>query len=447
MFWRADLDIERRSQLIKGDDPVVRMDMLEVLEAAIGSIDPYRCVRDSLSFVDDELKVGDIAIDLHEVRRIIVVGTGKATVGMARAVIDVLGDRINDGYLNVLDEGQLGPIKLHKSTHPHPSEEGRRGAERILAMCEEAGENDLILCLISGGGSAMMPLPSEDVSLEDKRRTSELLMLAGATIEELNTVRKHISRIKGGNLARSCYPARVLTLILSDVVGDPQQSISSGPTAPDPTTFSDALLILEKYNLMERVPHNVTDHLRIAEEETPKPGSDIFHKVENLIIGNNRKALMAAKERAIELGYQAVILTSALEGEAREVGKVLASIGSEVYLHQSPVRPPAILLAGGETTVTVKGEGIGGRNSELVLGALPKLCKGVTILSFGTDGVDGNSDAGGAIGDMGSFRSDAYDFLERNDSASYFGRDDSLIVTGPTGTNVGDIVILAVRKE
>ncbi|HUV24968.1 MAG TPA: MOFRL family protein, partial [Methanomassiliicoccales archaeon] len=164
-------------------------------------------------------------------------------------------------------------------------------------------------------------------------------------------------------------------------------------------------------------------------------------------IGNNRKALMTAKERAIELGYQAVILTSALEGEAREVGKVLASIGSEVHLHQSPVRPPAILLAGGETTVTVKGEGIGGRNSELVLGALPKLCRGVTILSFGTDGVDGNSDAGGAIGDMGSFRSDAYDFLERNDSASYFGRDDSLIVTGPTGTNVGDIVILAVRKE
>lgn len=441
------MDIERRAQLIKGEDPIVRMDMLEVLEAAVRSIDSYRCVKDSLSFEDGLLSVGDIAFDLREVERIFVVGTGKASVGMTRAVFDVLGDKIHEGYLNVLEEGHIGPINLHKSTHPHPSEEGRQGAERILALCEEADQNDLVICLISGGGSAMMSLPPENMSVEDKRRVSELLMLAGANIEELNTVRKHLSLVKGGNLVRACNPAMVLSLILSDVVGDPLESICSGPTAPDPTTFSDALMVLEKYDLRGKVPRSVMDHLLRGEEETPKPGNPIFEKVENVIVGNNWRALMAAKGRAIELGYKAIILTSALEGEAREVGKVLGSIGSEVSLHHDPIGPPAILLAGGETTVTVKGGGRGGRNCELVLGALPKLSKGVTLLSFGTDGVDGNSNAGGAIGDAGSIRSDVNEFLESNDSASYFEREDSLIVTGPTGTNVGDVIILAVRKE
>jgi glycerate 2-kinase len=441
------LDIERRLQVIKGEDPIVRMDMLEILEAAVRSIDPYRCVKDSLSFEDGLLRVGDVKLDLGEVERILVVGTGKATVGMSRAVFDVLGDKIDEGYLNVLDDGNIGPINLHKATHPYPSEEGRQGAEKILALCEGAGENDLVIYLISGGGSAMMPLPPENVSVEDKSIASELLMLAGANIEELNTVRKHLSQVKGGNLVRACHPAMMLSLIISDVIGDPLESICSGPTASDPTTFSDALMILDKYGLREKVPQGVMDHLRRGEEETPKPGNAIFERVENVIVGNNRRALLAAKGRAIELGYKAIILTSALEGEAREVGKVLGSIGSEVYLRHDPIEPPAILLAGGETTVTVKGRGRGGRNCELVLGALPKLSKGVTLLSFGTDGVDGNSNAGGAIGDAASFRSDASEFLERNDSASYFEREDSLIVTGPTGTNVGDIVMMAVRRE
>jgi glycerate 2-kinase len=441
------LDIERRLQVIKGEDPIVRMDMLEILEAAVRSIDPYRCVKDSLSFEDGLLRVGDVKLDLGEVERILVVGTGKATVGMSRAVFDVLGDKIDEGYLNVLDDGNIGPINLHKATHPYPSEEGRQGAEKILALCEGAGENDLVIYLISGGGSAMMPLPPENVSVEDKSIASELLMLAGANIEELNTVRKHLSQVKGGNLVRACHPAMMLSLIISDVIGDPLESICSGPTASDPTTFSDALMILDKYGLREKIPQGVMDHLRRGEEETPKPGNAIFERVKNVMVGNNRRALLAAKGRAIELGYKAIILTSALEGEAREVGKVLGSIGSEVYLRHDPIEPPAILLAGGETTVTVKGRGRGGRNCELVLGALPKLSKGVTLVSFGTDGVDGNSNAGGAIGDAASFRSDASEFLERNDSASYFEREDSLIVTGPTGTNVGDIVMMAVRRE
>ena len=293
----------------------------------------------------------------------------------------------------------------------------------------------------------MMPLPPLGVSIDEKRRTSELLMLAGADIEELNTVRKHLSRIKGGRLAKACYPARVIGLIISDVVGDPLGRICSGPTAPDPTTFDDALTILDKHQVRERLPQSVIDHLEPGEEETPKPGDPVFDLVRNVLVASNRRALLAARARAHQLGYGTLILSSSLEGEAREVGTVLASVGREIAIHSHPLSPPAMVIAGGETTVTVKGDGRGGRNSELVLGSLSKLVEGVTILSFGTDGVDGNSRAGGAIADKDSLASDIATFLMRNDSASYFEREGGLIITGPTGTNVGDVVILAVRKE
>lgn len=441
------MKIRERSNLLEGKDPSVREDLLEVLEAALSSIDPYRCVREAISIHENMLLVDDNRIDLDLLDRVIVVGTGKASVGMARAVHDVLGDRITMGFLNVLEKGRIGNIELHRSTHPHPSETAREGAERILSICEGAGQDDLVICLISGGGSAMMPLPPDDVGLEDKKETSGLLMLAGADIQELNTVRKHLSRIKGGNLAKACHPARVLSLIISDVVGDPIESICSGPTAPDPTTFDQALGVLEKYELTEKVPGDVVEHLKRAELETPKPDDRVFEKVSNIIVANNRKALFSGQKKAESLGYNAVILTSSLEGEAREVGKVMASIGNEVVSNHDPVAPPAMLLAGGETTVTVRGKGRGGRNSELVLSALARLLDGVTIASFGTDGIDGNSKAGGAMADSGSLRSDWLDFLENNDSARYFEREGSLMVTGPTGTNVGDIIILAVRKE
>ncbi len=439
--------IINRPDLISAGDALAREHLLDIVEAGLEAIDPYRCVTDAISIQNGRLSAGGEELDLLGIERVIVVGTGKASVGMARAVWDLLGERIVEGYLNVLEEGSIGPIRLHRSTHPYPSEEGRIGASSILSICKDAGEGDLVISLISGGGSAMMPLPPDGVTVEDKRRTSEMLMRAGADIEELNTVRKHLSRIKGGQLAKACCPARVLSLILSDVVGDPVESICSGPTAPDPTTFSDATDILERHSLLDRVPASVRDHLREGKDETPKPGSAVFDRVTNLIVGNNRKALEASRSKARDLGYNTVILTSTLEGEAREVGKVLASIGGEAVLFGTPVRPPAVILAGGETTVTVTGNGEGGRNSELVLGALQKLVPGVTMLSFGTDGVDGSSAGGGAIADIGSRRPDWSDFLERNDSAGYFKRDGGLIVTGPTGTNVGDIVLLAVRKE
>ena len=430
-----------------GSDEIARSDLLEMVESGVDAIDPYRCVMDALTVENGRLLHDEGQVDLLDIERLIVVGTGKASIGMARAIWDLLGEHVTEGFLNVLEEGMIGSITLHRSTHPHPSEEGRKGASRILSLCENAGRNDLVICLISGGGSAMMSLPPDDVPLEDKRRTSEMLMHAGADIEDLNTVRKHLSSIKGGKLAAACYPARVMSLILSDVVGDPVASICSGPTAPDPTTFSDAIDVLNRHSLLGKVSSSVKAHLERAEGETPKPGSPVFERVENLIIGNNRKALEAARSRAVELGYDTTILTSTIEGEASEVGKVLASIGRESLLHGTPLEPPAVIIAGGETTVTVKGGGRGGRNTELVLGALQKLVPGVTILSFGTDGVDGNSESGGAIADIRSLRGDWPDFMERNDSASYFSREGGLIITGPTGTNVGDIILLAVRKE
>lgn len=292
----------------------------------------------------------------------------------------------------------------------------------------------------------MMPLPADGLTIDDKRRTARELMLAGATIEEINVVRRHLSAIKGGRLARAACPARVLSLILSDVVGDPLESIASGPTAPDPTTYSDALTVLMKYGVIERIPASVIDHLTKGDQQNPGPGDPTFERVSNLIVGSNRMALVAAADEAEKLGYRTLVLTAFLEGEAREVGKVMAALGNEMVTSSLPLKPPAFIIAGGETTVTVKGLGTGGRNTELVLGALSKMRKGFTLLSFGTDGIDGISEAGGAIADSRS-GDHVQRYLDNNDSASYFRRYGGLIVTGPTGTNVGDIILLAARRK
>ncbi len=433
--------------LLEKGDHELRRDMLSILEVAIESVDPYRCVDDVIEVQGDVLGINSMEFYLKDKERIIVVGGGKASYKMVAALNDNIGERISEGVVNSPTEGEVGAIKLHKATHPDPTEGNVSGAKEIMSLCQNAGENDLVICLISGGGSAMIPCPVEGVTVEEKRKTAEALMLAGANIEELNTVRRHLSRLKGGNLAKIVYPAQIVSLILSDVVGNPLESIASGLTAPDPTTFSDALSVLMEYDLGSRVPRSVVNHLAHGKEENPKPGDPIFENVENIIVGDNRKALTAAHQEAGALGYSSVILTNFLEGEAKEVGKVLAAIGNEMVLHSSPLEPPAIILAGGETTVTVEGSGIGGRNTELVLASLLKLEEGVTVLSFGTDGLDGKSEAGGAIADVGSRAPDFQEFLENNDSASFFKREGGLIFTGETGTNVGDIMMLGARRK
>jgi len=325
-----------------------------------------------------------------------------------------------------------------------------------LEIAEKAGENDLVICLISGGGSSLMPLPRGDISIVDKKKITEALLKCGATINEINTVRKHISDFKGGWLAKKAYPATVLNLILSDVIGDPLDFIASGPTVPDSTTFHEAVKILKKYELWNTVPESIRKVLSDGEKglipETPKADDQVFKKVFTVVVGNNRFASLAACESLRSNGLNTLLLTSTLEGEARHVGTVLASIAREISISQNPVSKPAGIVAGGETTVTVKGKGLGGRNQEIALSAALKLegMNGVVLASLSTDGVDGPTDAAGAIVDGKTLERAANkglnpeEFLAENNSYNFFSELGDLIFTGPTGTNVNDVSVIIV---
>ncbi|RLG71005.1 MAG: glycerate kinase, partial [Methanobacteriota archaeon] len=338
-------------QLLSTANKDVRRDVLQVLEAAVFSVDPYRCVMDYLRLEDgDWLVVGDKRFFLGGYENIFVVGGGKAAHSMAKAVVDVLGDRVC-GWLNGSVDTKMGGVTCVQAGHPIPDPRGEEGAKKILEIVEGAGEKDLVLCLLSGGGSAMMPLPEKGLSLGDKVETTKLLLACGANINEINAVRKHLSRVKGGKLARAAYPATVVGLILSDVIGDPLDGIASGPTAPDTTTFEDATKVLEKYNILSKVPKTVRRFLEEKRGETPKPGDKVFERVYNVVVGNNEKALDGAERKARELGYNTVVLTAYLDGEAREAPEKLFGLVRGVKLGRGPVRKPAMIIAGGETTV------------------------------------------------------------------------------------------------
>jgi hydroxypyruvate reductase len=333
-----------------------------------------------------------------------------------------------------------------------PDERGVAGARRIAEIASGAQKDDLVLCLISGGASALLPFPAEPITLEEKREVTRLLLNSGADIHEINTVRKHISKIKGGQLARLAAPATVESLLLSDVIGDALDVIGSGPTAPDASTFTDAGDILYRYGLMDRVPESVSERMargalgEIA--DTPKPGDPLFRRVRNTIVGNNRLALRAAARRARELGFRTLVLASEVEGETREIARMHAAIAKEMVRAGRPVKPPACVITGGETTVTIRGGGLGGRNQEFTLAAALDIAglPDVLIFSAGTDGTDGPTDAAGAFadGDTLSRKPDARRYLDENDSYHYFEALGDLVVTGPTGGNVMDVrVILA----
>jgi glycerate-2-kinase len=326
----------------------------------------------------------------------------------------------------------------------------------MLEMVGKAEDNDLVFCLISGGGSSLMPQPRGGISLEDKRKVTDALLKCGATITEINTIRKHISELKGGWLAKEAYPATVVNLILSDVVGDPLDFIASGPTVPDTTTFHDATEILKRYELWSEVPSSVRKVLSDGEKglipETPKPGDKVFKKVHNIIVGNNFTASEAAYETLRKAKINTLLLTTTLEGQAKDVGTVLASMAKEIAASGNPVCKPAALVAGGETTVTVVGKGKGGRNQEIALGAALRIDKmnGVVVASVSTDGVDGPTDAAGALVD-GRTLQRAHDaglkpreYLVNNDSYVFFSKLGDLVFTGPTGTNVCDVAVVVV---
>jgi hydroxypyruvate reductase len=416
-----------------------RSDALRIFHAALRAADPAEAV----------LRHAHIE---GEFRRIFVVGAGKAGASMAQAVEGLLGERITAGLINVKysHTAPLQRIELNECGHPVPDLNGMRGAERIAQIVSDAAGGDLLICLISGGASALLPLPVAGVELEDKQRLTQLLLACGANIHEMNCVRKHLSRVKGGQLAKLAYPARVLTLILSDVIGDNLDVIGSGPTVPDSSTFADARAVLDKYGLWDQVPEAVAEHLRAGVEETPKPGDAVFQHVENVIVGSNRLAVDAAAVEARALGYRTLILSTLIQGETRDVARMHAAIALEAAASGNPVEPPACIISGGETTVTIRGDGLGGRNQEFALAAAIDISgsSNITILSAGTDGTDGPTDAAGAVvdGDTVTDAAAANEFLARNDSYHFFEAAGGLITTGPTNTNVADVRLMLITR-
>ena len=425
---------------------------LRIFHAALKAADPSEAVLRHVQLAHNVFIAGRKRYRLDSYRHVYVIGAGKASAQMARPIERLLGKRINGGLINVKygDASLLRRIELNECGHPVPDQNGELGAQRIAQIARQAGPDDLLVCLISGGASALLPLPAAPVTLEEKQQTTRLLLHCGANIHELNCVRKHISAVKGGQLAQLAFPATVLALILSDVIGDDLDVIGSGPTVPDRSTFAEARAILAKYGIAGKVPESVRARLSGGAGETPKPGARIFEKVQNLIVGSNRLAVDAAAAQARALGYHTLVLSTFIEGETRDVARVHAAIAKEIRATGRPVRPPACVISGGETTVTVRGDGLGGRNQEFALAAALEIAglKNVVMLSAGTDGTDGPTDAAGAIADGSTIaRSglDAADCLANNDSYHFFENLDDLIKTGPTGTNVADVRILLLR--
>jgi glycerate-2-kinase len=434
--------------------------LIEAVNQAIAAVDPSSAIHRRVKLREECLEVGDHEMNLSEIGRLVVVGGGKATGRMAEVLEEILGERIDGGVVNVLEgtaaEYRTRRIKLVESGHPLPTEAGVKGAEEMVKLVGELGQKDLVICLLSGGGSALMPLPVEGVSLAELRRTNELLLKSGAAIHEVNAVRKHLSRIKGGQLARVAHPARVISLVISDVVGDRLDTIASGPTYPDSTSFRDAMEVVERYGLFDDLPKSVLDHLRRGAKgeipETPKAGDEFFRNTVHEIIASNADAVKAVAEVGRAHGFNVSVLTTRMEGEAREVGTSIAATARRVAETGAPVPRPALLISGGETTVTVRGEGPGGRNQELVLSAAIELSglRNVTVTSFGTDGIDGPTDAAGALADgftierAGREGLDPADHLRRNAPYTFFEKLGDLLFTGPTGTNVMDVAVLLV---
>ena len=422
----------------------LRRDSRAIFKAAVAAANPAAMVEAALRR----------RRDLGRYQRIFVVGAGKASGTMARAAEKVLGKRITTGCVALKDgdSAKCRRIDLRACGHPVPDERGVAAAQRIAELCRTAGDRDLILCLLSGGASALLPAPAPPVTLAEKQQTTKLLLASGATIHQINAVRKHISVIKGGQLARLAAPARVVSLILSDVVGDQLDVIGSGPTAPDASTFADALAVLDRFNLRGRVPPSVRHRLETGTEETPKPGDPLFERVENLIVGSNQKSLQAAALKAKSLGYRTLILASTIEGETIDVARMHGAIARQIRLSGQPLQPPACVISGGETTVTIRGEGKGGRNQEFALAAAIDIAglRDTLIFSVGTDGTDGPTDAAGALADGETCKRSAIDpaqALARNDSYPFFKNLGDLIVTGSTGTNVMDLHLILVGGE
>ncbi|MFH2134844.1 MAG: HAD-IIB family hydrolase [Pseudomonadota bacterium] len=438
----------------------------ELFEAALAAVDPYRAVLNAAKVVDGRLQLADAGYDLAAFERVLVVGGGKATARMAQALEALLGARITGGLI-VVKYGHGVPlqyIEQVEAAHPVPDAAGEAGALRILDMVRAADDKTLVICLLSGGASALLVAPAEGLTLTDKQHATDLLLRAGAAIGELNAVRKHLSAFKGGRLAQAAMPAQLLTLLLSDVIGDKLDVIASGPTAPDASTFAYALDVIAKFELADSMPPRVMAHLQQGAAgdvaETAKSDDACFAQTRNVVVGALALALQAAAARARQLGLQTRIISAELQGEAREAAQLLAQTARDTLAEMQPGERRC-LLCGGETTVTVRGKGLGGRNQELALAFALQIegLHGVTLLSAGTDGSDGPTEAGGAwvdgdtAAEARALGIDPQRYLDDNDSCHFFRRYDVAaagqhhFITGPTGTNVMDMQIVLLHKE
>lgn len=442
-----------REGLFHGETASLRRHAMQILGAAVAAADPLAAVRRAVRWDGRRLHVDGQPHDLAAASRVFVVGAGKGSARMAAGLEAMLGDGIAAGVV-ITKYGYLEPLRriaLVEAGHPLPDAAGLEGARRMIDLVGQATSKDMVIVLLSGGGSALLPMPVEGISLEEKSATTGLLLRSGATITEVNTVRKHISRLKGGGLARLAAPASVITLILSDVLGNPLDAIASGPTVPDPTTFADALGIIDRFGLRDRLPPSVRRHLEMGASgqrpETPKPGNPIFERVQTVVVGDIMLAAGAAVEQAQALGYRASLQGTNVEGEAHQVGMRFGGMVRDARSPTAQVRAPACLVMGGETTVTVRGTGRGGRNQELALGAAAPIAglPQTLVAAFGTDGTDGPTDAAGAVVDgttLARARARGLDpgaALADNDTYAFFDALDDLIVSGPTNTNVSDL--------
>jgi glycerate 2-kinase len=455
-----------RAYLDMKSNPLIS-DLRLIQTAALKAVDPSMAVKRFLRLNSNEngtpktIQAGTTSWDLEPVKRVFLIAAGKASIPMARAASEILGSILTQGIVITRHgQGQAAglpnSIQVFESGHPIPDMDGLAAAEQVEALLAATTSTDRLIVLISGGASALLPFPAAPISLEEMQAFTALLLASGAAIHELNTIRKHLDRLKGGQMARAAAPTPLAALILSDVVGDPLDVIASGPTVADPSTFQDARDILDKYHLFEQIPAPISAHflsgIRGEIPDTPKPNDPLFKNVSNTIIGSNRLAAEAAVQEASRLGYQSMLLSTFIEGEAREAGKFAAALIKGIRYHETPFSPPACIVWGGETTVTIRGSGKGGRNQELALSAALGMqgTDPVALMALATDGVDGPTDAAGAIvtGDTilqaKNTGLDAFQFLSQNDSYNFFKVTGELIMTGPTGTNVNDLLVLLV---
>ncbi|UPM44982.1 glycerate kinase type-2 family protein [Halocatena salina] len=441
--------IKNRSEVIKTPAHDIA---IECIEAGITAAQPRRVIGHTVSVTGNTLHIEQQSYDLGDYSEVLILGGGKAAGQMAEVLESLLSDHLTGGVVVTNDPTETSHVTMFEGNHPVPDENGVAGAERLLELAEQAGERTLILTVITGGGSALLPAPAGTISLADLQTVTNDLLASGATIHEINVLRKHISKLKGGQLARVAAPATVVGLTVSDVVGDDLDVIASGPLVPDTSTFQDAIDIIDVYGLS--VPESIDEYLTAGIDgeipETPDPSETFFEAVHNHVLANGRTALEAARDVAQQRGYETFMISSRIRGEASEVAKTYAAVAEEIQATETPIGPPAVVLAGGETTVTLQGNGHGGPNQELALSGGLELSDGnVVVASVDTDGLDGASDAAGAVVDCETAvpSDEARSALANNDVYPFLDDSEALVYTGPTGTNVNDIHVVVIEKD